>query len=107
MEIAGQVKLRLSVLPQRAQKRAQSFPIVVNAAELAVIASAATVENAWALAVRQMHTLLRNETRLSSDEVIMLLSLCGDLAVCQTVNPQKTVRMSIPLRYALDSGYTR
>jgi amidase len=103
LEIAGQARLRLSVLPQRAQ----NFPIVVNAAELAVIASAVTVENAWALAVRQMHTLLRNETRLSSDEVIMLLSLCGDLAVCQTVNPRKTVRMSIPLRYALDSGYTR
>ena len=105
LEIAGQVKLRLSVLPQRAQNF-PNFPIVANATELAVIASAATVESAWTLAVRQMHALLRNETRLSSDEVIMLLSLCGDLAICQTVNPQKTVRMSIPLRYALDSGYT-
>ncbi|MDR1379345.1 MAG: acetamidase/formamidase family protein [Synergistaceae bacterium] len=103
LEVAGQVKLRLSILHQRVQ----GFPIVANATELAVIASEATIENAWTLAVRQMYTLLRNETSLSSDEVIMLLSLCGNLAICQTVNPQKTVRMSIPLRYALDSGYSK
>jgi acetamidase/formamidase len=54
---------------------------------------------------RRYYRFLLQETSLPSNDIIMLLSLYGDLAICQTVNPNKTVRMSIPLRYAKSIGY--
>jgi amidase len=100
LEIAGKATLRLSV----PDKEAVPFPVVFDREKLTVIASAPGIEEAWTLAVHQMHRFLLQETSLPSNDIIMLLSLCGDLAICQTVNPNKTVRMSIPLRYAKTIG---
>lgn len=92
-EIGGEVTLRLSVI----KKERKLYPVVVTEDKLHVIGCGSSVEAAWTAAVAQMHGYLSEETELTSDEAVMLLSLAGDLSICQTVNPNKTVRMSIPL----------
>ena len=42
-----------------------------------------------------MFDLFKEETGLSDFEIGMLLSLKGNLIICQIVNPLKTVRMEI------------
>ena len=92
-EISGEVTLRLSVL----KNERKLYPVVLTEDKLHVIGSGPTVEEAWTAAAAQMHGYLTEETELTPDEAVMLLSLTGDLSICQTVNPNKTVRMSIPL----------
>lgn len=100
-EIAGEVTLKLSVL----HGRQKPYPVIIANDTLHVIASKPTVEGAWQEAASLLHEYVVQETGLSSDEAVMLLSLAGDLAVCQTVNPNKTVRMSIPLYCLKAYGY--
>lgn len=92
LEIEGIATLRVTVL----KNTAFSWPALLKDDRFSVIASAATVEEAWRLATRLMHKFLTDREGLSAADGAMALSLCGDLAVCQTVNPNKTVRMDIP-----------
>lgn len=102
-EIAGTVTLKLSVV-SGCQK---PYPVVVTNTEVMAVASCPTVEEAWKKAVEYLHDYMTTETELTSDEAIMLQSLAANLAICQTVNPNKTVRMSIPLKYLEAYGYCR
>lgn len=92
-EVSGEVTLKVTVL----KSRQKSYPFVLCDEKIHIIASDITVEAAWRRAAKQAFDYLREETTLTGEEAAMLLSLTGDLAICQTVNPQKTVRMSIPL----------
>lgn len=93
LEIQGEVLLRVTVL----KERVLPCPAVIGDGRFSVIASAPTVEQAWQLASRQMHGFLTVQEGLSNSDAAMLMSLCGDLAICQTVNPYKTVRMELPV----------
>lgn len=97
-EIGGTVTLKLSVLHGEQKK----YPVVLTEDKLHIIASSPTIEEAWREAAENMHDYLTTETRLTSDEAVMLQSLAADLVFCQTVNPNKTVRVSIP-RYCLEA----
>lgn len=101
LEISGHVELRLTVLPTASH----AFPVVVDGQSIAVIASEPSVEMAWKTASRYMYEVLTEDTDMSSDDAIMLQSLAADLAICQTINPQATVRMTFPLDYASAYGY--
>lgn len=54
-------------------------------------------------ASEKMHTFLGMAADLDSYERITLLSLIGNMEICQVVNPLKTARMAVP-SYILD-GY--
>lgn len=103
VEIAGEVTMKLTVI-SGSQK---PYPVVVTDSEVMVIASSADVEEAWKKAVEYLHDYMIAETELTSDEAIMLQSAAADLSICQTVNPNKTVRMSVPLKYLEAYGYSR
>ena len=49
-----------------------------------------------------MVDLVCDRTGKPADEVVMLLSLVGDVQVCQMVDPEKTIRFMVP-KYVLDS----
>lgn len=100
-EIAGEVTMKVSVIHQYQNK----YPVVLTKDSIIVIASKPTVEEAWKEAVTLLYEFIMEETRLPSHEVVMLLSLAGNLAICQTVNPNKTVRMSIPRKYLEACGF--
>lgn len=101
VEIPGEVTLRVSVI----HGEQKPCPVVLTEDSIMVIASKPTVEEAWREAVSLLHQFITEETVLTSDEAIMLLSLAGNLTVCQTVNPNKTVRMSMPRKYIESCGF--
>lgn len=60
------------------------------------IASAETLDEAAKTATINMHTFLTNELNMNWHEAGMLLSLVGNLRICQVVDPLLTARMEFP-----------
>lgn len=97
-EVAGYATLTLTALPDLKL----TDPLIENATHFGVIASAESLDAAADKAVHEMVDLLHDRTGVAQDELVMLLSLVGDVQVCQMVDPQKTVRFMLP-KYVLDS----
>lgn len=83
-----------------------SWPVVETEDSWIAVASQETVEEAWQQAVRQMFEFLTAQAGIDKYEAGMLLTLAGDLAICQTVNPLKTVRMEFPKEIIVQYGFT-
>ncbi len=92
LEIEGSVTVRVTVI----KEDPLPWPAVLSGGRFMAVASAETTDKAWQLATARMEALLASRRHLSHSDSSMLLSLCADLAICQTVNPLKTVRMEIP-----------
>ncbi|MDF2887034.1 MAG: Acetamidase/Formamidase [Lacrimispora sp.] len=99
LEIEGKAILRVDVVKN---KNCVPYPMIETGDKLIAIASADQVEAAWRKAVRQMYDFLKEKVGLTDEDAGMLLTLAGDLVICQTVNPMKTVRMEFP-RYITSS----
>ena len=90
LEAAGEVTVRVDVLPGTCLR----MPAVVRDGRLSVIASAKTLDECSGLAVKQMYDILL-ENGWSAADAGRLMSMKCDLAVCQTVDPNQTVRASV------------
>ncbi len=92
LEIAGEVTARIDVVHH------QPFPtpFLKTCSECITVASAETLDEAVRLAAEKMMVFLRNISGMSECQCITLLSLAGNMEVCQVVNPLKTARMTIP-----------
>ena len=99
LEIEGKAVVRVDVVKN---KNCVPYPMIETGEKLITIASADDVETAWRKAVRQMYDFLKEKIGLDDEDAGMLLTLAGDLVICQTVNPMKTVRMEFP-RYITSS----
>lgn len=99
LEIEGKAVLRVDVVKNR---NCVPYPMIETSEKLITIASAEGVEAAWRKAVRQMYDFLKEKIGLDDKDAGMLLTMAGDLVICQTVNPMKTVRMEFP-RYITSS----
>ncbi len=93
VEIAGSVTVKISVL----KSCGLPTPFLVNKEIAAAIYSAETVDEACVGATMAMHSFLMKELRMNEHEAGMLLSVTGNLRICQIVDPEKTCRMEIPL----------
>nr|WP_314460052.1 acetamidase/formamidase family protein [uncultured Clostridium sp.] len=102
LEIEGKAVLRVDVVKN---KNCVSYPMIETGEKLITIASADDVETAWRKAVRQMYGFLKEKIGLDDEDAGMLLTLAGDLVICQTVNPMKTVRMEIPRYITRSYGF--
>lgn len=94
-EIASQITMRLQVV----KNKNWPTPSLINDEKIITIASATTLDDASLIATKNMVQLLTDTTNATQAEAIMLLSLAGDLRICQVVDPNKTVRMELPLQY--------
>ncbi len=92
VEVAGAVTLRVTL---RRDLRL-SDPVVENDELVAAIASAATLDEAAALATRAMADLLHERLGLDMAEAVMLMSAGGHVRVSQMVDPLRTVRFEMP-----------
>lgn len=101
LEIAGEVTAKVSVL----KDITLPLPLLVEGEEIITIASAETLDEAALLATKNMHTLLTNNLNMEVNEAGMLLSLAGELKICQIVDPLKTARMELPLWILDQYGY--
>ena len=93
VEIAGAVTVRVTVL----KNCSLPTPFLVNNETAAAIYSAKTLDDAAEGATMAMHRFLTSGLGLNAHEAGMLLSIAGNLRICQIVDPEKTCRMEIPL----------
>ena len=101
VEIAGAVTVRVTVL----KNCALPTPFLVNEEKFMSIFSADTVDEACVGATMAMHGFLMNELGMNEHEAGMLLSVTGNLRICQIVDPEKTCRMELPLMVSKAYGY--
>jgi amidase len=70
-------------------------PRIVTPDRLMALASAKTLEDAVKLAVRDTIDLLVEEKGLTEDEAYLLITIKGDIEICQVVDPLVTVRVAM------------
>ncbi|MGN7299148.1 acetamidase/formamidase family protein [Ferdinandcohnia sp. SAFN-114] len=92
LEIPGEVTVRVDVL----KGEELPLPMLDSEESIMTIASEKTLDEAAKTATVNMHRFLVNELGIDIDEAGMLLSLVGDLRICQVVDPLMTARMEIP-----------
>ena len=68
--------------------------------------AAVTLDEAAGLATRQMAHFLADVAGLSLADAIDLMSIAGELQICQVVDPLKTCRFSLPRAVAATLGIT-
>jgi amidase len=102
LEIEGKAVLQVDVVKN---KNCVPNPMIETSEKLITIASAEDVEAAWKKAVRQMYSFLKEKVGLDDNDAGMLLTMAGDLVICQTVNPMKTVRMEFPRYITRSYGF--
>ena len=101
-EIAGKVTVRLSVV----KGQPLPLPFLVTGEHAMTIFSAPGLDAAAEGATLRMRSFLVDQVRLQPHEAGMLLSLAGDLRICQAVDPNKSCRMELPLSILADCGYS-
>ena len=95
LEIPAEVNLTIEVI----KGQAPEYPVLENEDIFSVIVSKETVDEAAEKATELMKEFLEKRMDISSPDIIMLMSLVGNLEVCQIVDPLKTVRFVFPKKY--------
>lgn len=102
VEIAGTVTVKVTVL----KNCDLPTPFLVTPEIAAAICSAKTLDDASVGATMAMHSFLTKELGMDAHEAGMLLSVVGDLRICQVVDPEKTCRMELPVSIMEAYRYT-
>ena len=91
LEMPATVDVRVSVI----KGVQEAWPVWEMDGKWAVMCSAETLDEAAELARYAMLDFLKPRVKMDMHELIMLLSLVGDTAVCQVVDPLVTVRFTL------------
>ncbi|MCL2526579.1 MAG: acetamidase/formamidase family protein [Coriobacteriia bacterium] len=100
-EVAGEVTVRAKVV----DSPGLPTPLVENGGLFAVLASAETVDAACELANDMMMEFLTGTVGLEVNDAGRLMTLVGNLRICQVVDPLMTVRFEIPRWVLSDLGF--
>ena len=92
LEIPGKVTVRITLR----KNLHLTHPLLQTQTHWMNIISAQTLDEASKLATDHMHDFLTSQTRMSAEDAGLLLSLTGNLRICQIVDPLMTVRMEMP-----------
>ena len=95
LEIPAEVNLTVEVI----KGKAPEYPILENEDSFSIIVSKETTDEANLRATELMKEFLEPRMNISAPDIIMLMSLVGNLEVCQIVDPLKTVRFVFPKKY--------
>ena len=101
VEIAGLVTVSFKVI----KGKRWPLPALVEGEHFMTLASDKLLDKAATQATRNMHDFLVHELGMDQTDAAMLLSVEGDLRICQVVDPQKTARMELPLAILRQCGY--
>ena len=93
LEIAGEVEAKVEVV----KGASLPVPVVVSGGVIMTVASAPTLDEAALNATHNMMDLITGGSSIDPQEAGMLLSLKGDLRICQIVDPMRTARMEFPM----------
>ena len=100
-EIAGEVTVRVTVV----KGAGMPLPFLVTQDAAMAIYSAPGLDAAAEGTTLRMRSFLIDAVGMQPHEAGMLLSLAGDLRICQCVDPNKTCRMEVPLSILDKLGY--
>jgi len=92
IEIAGKVKVSVDII----KNKPLPSPMLFTDTHIMTIASHVDLDEAVNMAVLHMAEYLKEETAADMAEVAMLISLTGDVQICQVVDPKKTIRVAFP-----------
>lgn len=101
VEIAGEVTVSVSVIKGKLWR----LPMAKTADSLYVIASKRKLDDAATCATRNMVHFLEMECGMNKHDAIALLSIAGNLQICQVVDPLKTARFQLSLEVLEKLGY--
>jgi amidase len=93
LETGGEVTAQIEII----KDRKLPLPMVVDNEHFMTLASLRTLDEAGKQATFNMHDFLVNELQMDIYDAGMLLSLQGNLRICQVVDPLMTVRMELPI----------
>ena len=102
-EIAGEVTVRVSVI----HGQPLPLPFLVTQEHAMAIYSAEGLDASAEGATLRMREFLINQVDMLPHEAGMLLSLTGDLRICQAVDPNKTCRMEVPVKVLDKLGWKK
>ena len=102
IEIAAEITITVDVLTGVRLP----LPMVVEGEHVMTIASEATLDEAAVTATEMMFDFIRHALRIDMHEAGMLLSIAGNLRICQIVDPLMTARMEFPLWILEKYGYS-
>jgi len=97
-ESPGEVRLRAQVIPEL---KGLPTPFIETPDLFAAVTSAGSLDLAGSGATHNMADFLTNFASLPINDAGLLMSLVGQLKVCQVVDPQKTARFEFP-KWVLD-----
>ena len=93
LEVDGCITVRVSVM----KDCTLPTPCLKSGGRFAALHSSLTLDEAAVMAARAMQGFLMHHGGLDVNDSARLVSLAGDLAICQIVDPLMTVRMSVDL----------
>lgn len=102
-ETPGEIRLKAQVVPAL---KDLPTPFVETAGLVAAIASAGSLDAAGNDATHHMAEFLTRFAGFPVNDAALLMSLVGQLKVCQVVDPQKTARFEFPKSVLKDYGYS-
>ncbi|MDO9545763.1 MAG: acetamidase/formamidase family protein [Pelolinea sp.] len=101
-ETPGEVRLTAQVVPAL---KGLPTPFIENPELFSAVASAGTLDQAGSDATHNMADFMTKFAGLSINDSGMLMSLVGQLKVCQVVDPQKTARFEFPKWVLKEYGF--
>lgn len=90
-----EIPAKVTVVVDLIKGKATKYPMLENANTWSVIASCENLDQAAEEATIEMFGFLNARMDLAPNEVTMLMSLAGNLEVCQVVDPLKTMRFVV------------
>lgn len=99
-ETAAEVVLKVDLL-----KQSYGTLLLLNEGKAMTICSAPTLDEAAILATKAMRRILERDVGMEFHESCRVLSLVGDLRICQVVDPLMTCRMEVPISVFQAYGY--
>ncbi len=101
LEIPADVTLSVEII----KGQAPEYPILENDEVFSVIVSKETVDEAAETASELMLEFLKPRMDIPTEEIVMLMSLVGNVEICQIVDPLKTVRFVFPKKYMAKAAF--
>ncbi|MBE5792832.1 MAG: acetamidase [Clostridiales bacterium] len=101
VETDGVVTVKITVL----KNSKLPTPFIVDDKHAISVYSAETADEACEGATINMFNCLMNELHMTDHEAEMLLSVIGNVCICQIVDPERTARMEVPIGVFEAYGY--
>jgi amidase len=92
LEIPADITLSLEII----KGKSYEFPIAEDDSNFCIIATEPTLDKATESCMAASLEFLKDKIDLESHQIIMLMSLAGDLQISQVVDPEMTVRFTFP-----------